>query len=224
MSLALPSSWAAPLADVVRSQAFEELLEFVKQERRSHTIYPPEAFVFRALELTALPAVRVVVLGQDPYHGEGQAHGLSFSVPKGIKIPPSLRNIYRELADDLDVHPARHGCLEAWAKQGVLLLNAVLTVRAGQANSHRNKGWEAFTDGVLEAVNAQHRSVVFVLWGTHAQKKKVLVDTSNHLILTAPHPSPLSAHQGFFGSRPFSKINEHLVAQGGAPIRWALPD
>lgn len=178
--------------------------------------------MLRALELTALQDVRVVILGQDPYHAEGQAHGLSFSVAPGVKIPPSLRNIFKELSDDLGVPPAPHGCLEAWARQGVLLLNTVLTVRAHQANAHRKRGWEPFTDAVLQAVNGQPRSVVFVLWGSHAQKKEALVDTTRHLVLRAVHPSPLSAHQGFFGSRPFSKINEHLAAQGSPAIEWAL--
>ncbi|MFW5741101.1 MAG: uracil-DNA glycosylase, partial [Myxococcota bacterium] len=169
------------------------------------------------------PDVRVVILGQDPYHGEGQAHGLSFSVPAGVKPPPSLRNIFKELAEDLHTPIPSHGCLESWARQGVLLLNAVLTVRAHNANSHRNKGWEKLTDAALAAIDRGPRSVAFVLWGSWAQKKKALVDDSRHLVLQAPHPSPLSAHQGFFGSRPFSKINEHLTRLGDNPIDWRLP-
>lgn len=220
----LPPSWANPLAEAIRASSFQSLMQFVARERDLHVVFPPEDHVFRALELTPLSNVRVVVLGQDPYHGDGQAHGLSFSVPPGIKIPPSLRNIFKELNDDIGIPPASHGCLESWARQGVLLLNAVLTVRAHQANSHRNKGWESFTDAVLRTVDEEPRSLVFVLWGAHAQKKKTLIDASRHLVLEAPHPSPLSAHQGFLGSRPFSRINEHLSQHGSEVIRWALPD
>ena len=185
-------------------------------------IYP--ARVLRALEGTAPPDVKVVILGQDPYHGPGQAHGLCFSVPPGIALPPSLRNVYKELRDDLGIDPPDHGCLDAWSEQGVLLLNTSLTVRAGQAASHQGKGWERFTDAVIRAVNEQEKPVVFILWGSYAQRKAAFVDTKRHLVLRSPHPSPLSAHNGFFGTRPFSKANAFLEKHGRQPIDWRLPE
>jgi uracil-DNA glycosylase len=168
--------------------------------------------------------VRVVIIGQDPYHGEGQAHGLSFSVKPGVRIPPSLVNIYKELQGDLGIAPAKHGFLEHWAKQGVLLLNSVLTVEMGMAAAHQGKGWEKFTDAVIRAVNDLPQPVVFILWGSYAQKKAAFVDTSKHLVIKSVHPSPLSAHNGFFGTKPFSRANDFLVAKGYPPIDWKLPD
>ena len=202
---------------------WRDLQQFVTVERQRHTVYPPHPDVFAALHLTPYADTRVLILGQDPYHGSGQAHGLCFSVPAGVAIPPSLANIHRELADDVGVAaPPGHGSLEAWARQGVLLLNATLTVRAGQAGSHQGKGWETFTDEVIAAVNAKPEHVVFVLWGSYARKKRALIDATRHTIMESPHPSPLSAHNGFFGSRPFSRANAALVAHGQQPIDWAL--
>jgi uracil-DNA glycosylase len=201
---------------------WRDLQQFVTVERQRHTVYPPHPDVFAALHLTRYADTRVLILGQDPYHGSGQAHGLCFSVPAGVTIPPSLANIHRELADDVGVNAPGHGSLEAWARQGVLLLNATLTVRAGQAGSHQGKGWETFTDEVIAAVNAKPEHVVFVLWGSYARKKRALIDAARHTIIESPHPSPLSAHNGFFGSRPFSRANAALVAHGQQPIEWAL--
>ena len=178
--------------------------------------------MFAALHLTPLAAVKVVILGQDPYHGAGQAHGLCFSVREGVAAPPSLVNILKELRDDLGIDPPSHGCLDAWARQGVLLLNTTLTVRARQAASHQGKGWETFTDAVIRAVDAKPERVVFILWGSSARKKKALVDTSKHVVIESPHPSPLSAYRGFFGSRPFSRVNALLEQQGAAPVDWSL--
>ncbi len=201
---------------------WRELQQFVTAERQRHTVYPSPPDVFAALHLTPYADTRVLILGQDPYHGPGQAQGLCFSVPNGISIPPSLANIHRELADDLGVAVPRHGNLEPWARQGVLLLNATLTVRAGQAGSHQGKGWETFTDEVIAAVNAKPEHVVFVLWGSYARKKRSLIDATRHTIIESPHPSPLSAHNGFFGSRPFSRANAALVAHGQQPVDWTL--
>jgi uracil-DNA glycosylase len=202
-----------------------ELKAFLRKERESgQPVFPRAAELFRALDLTPLDKVRVVVLGQDPYHGLGQAHGLCFSVKPGVRPPPSLVNIYKELNSDLGIAPARHGFLEHWANQGVLLLNSVLTVRQGAAASHQGKGWEQFTDAVIRLVNARPDPVVFMLWGSYAQKKAAFVDASKHLVLKAPHPSPLSAHSGFFGCRHFSKANEFLERHGRPPIDWALPE
>jgi uracil-DNA glycosylase len=201
---------------------WRDLQQFVATERERHRVFPPQPDVFAALHLTPYADTRVLILGQDPYHGAGQAHGLCFSVPPGIAIPPSLANIHRELADDVGVVAPGHGNLEPWARQGVLLLNATLTVRAGQAGSHQGKGWETFTDEVIAAVDAKPEHVVFVLWGSYARKKKALVDAARHTIIESPHPSPLSAHNGFFGSRPFSRANAALVAHGQTPIDWTL--
>lgn len=221
----LTDGWKAALKDEFAKPYMANLKAFL-QERKAQgaRIFPRGSEYFRALDLTPLDEVRVVVIGQDPYHGEGQAHGLSFSVRPGVRIPPSLVNIYKELATDLDIPPARHGFLEHWAKQGVLLLNAVLTVEMAQANAHQGKGWELFTDAVIRAVNDQPHPVVFILWGSYAQKKAAFVDTSRHLVIRSPHPSPLSAHNGFFGSKPFSKANAFLEAKGREPIDWRLPD
>jgi uracil-DNA glycosylase len=202
-----------------------ELKRFLVAEReRGKQIFPRASEWFRALDLTPLEKVRVVILGQDPYHGAGQAHGLCFSVQTGVRPPRSLINIFKELQADLGIEPPRHGFLEHWATQGVLLLNSVLTVEMGQAASHRERGWERFTDRIIREVNAKSEPVVFMLWGSTAQKKGAFVDTSRHLVLKAAHPSPLSAHSGFLGCRHFSKANAFLESRGLAPIDWALPE
>ena len=219
----LPESWIS-LAAETEQDYFLELEAFLSVERRQHTVYPPEGQVFAALEATPLPDVRVLILGQDPYHGEGQAHGLCFSVQAGVRIPPSLRNMFKELAEDVGCRVPDHGCLTAWARQGILMLNTVLTVRAGEANSHRRKGWERFTDAIIRLVNDKADPVVFVFWGGPAQKKRKLVDEDRHAVIASSHPSPLSAHRGFLGSRPFSGINEMLRARGFAEIEWELPE
>ena len=220
----------APKTDwnpVLRSQFDEpywaELQAFVADERRRHQVFPPPDEVFAALHRTPYAAVKVLILGQDPYHGAGQAHGLCFSVRRGVGIPPSLQNIYRELHDDLGIEPPHHGCLDAWADQGVLLLNATLTVRAHQAASHQKKGWETFTDAVIRAVDEKEERVVFLLWGASARRKRALVDTSRHVVIESAHPSPLSAHNGFFGSRPFSRANAALEEAGREPVDWRIP-
>jgi uracil-DNA glycosylase len=200
-----------------------ELQAFVAAERARAEVFPPADQVFAALHLTSYAATRVVLLGQDPYHGRGQAHGLCFSVRRGVAPPPSLQNVFRELHDDLGVDPPGHGNLEAWTMQGVLLLNTCLTVRSGAAGSHHGKGWETFTDEVLRVVNAKTERVVFLLWGAPARRKAALVDTSRHVVVQSAHPSPLSAHQGFFGSRPFSRTNAALEEAGLAPIDWRIP-
>ena len=214
------TDWNPVLREELAAPYWAPLQQFVAEERRRTTVYPPEPEVFAALHTTSFASTRVVILGQDPYHGPGQAHGLCFSVRRDVPIPPSLVNIHRELRDDLGVDPPRHGHLEGWANQGVLLLNTCLTVRAGQAGSHRGKGWERFTDRVIRAVDAKEHPVVFILWGANARSKKALLQLDRHTVLEAPHPSPLSAHQGFFGSRPFSRTNAALEAAGLAPIDW----
>lgn len=210
--------------DVVEEQEhqpyFRDLAEFVNIERAKHSIYPHQADVYKALQLTSRADTRVVLLGQDPYHGAGQAHGLSFSVPTGVALPPSLRNIMKEREADVGIPMSSHGNLASWATQGVLLLNSTLTVRDGEAGSHRGRGWETFTDALLTAVNEKNRRVVFVLWGSTAQQKLPLITRNHHVVLRAPHPSPLSAHRGFFGSSPFSRINNALEEVGDAPIDW----
>jgi len=221
----LHESWLGPLRSEFEQPYMGELKQFLLAERgKGRTIFPRASNWFRALDLTPLDRVRVVILGQDPYHGPGQAHGLCFSVPPGVRPPPSLMNIFKELQSDLGIAPGSHGLLEHWARQGVLLLNSVLTVEMGQAASHREKGWERFTDAVVRLVNEKSDPVVFILWGSYAQKKAAFVDTSRHLVLKAPHPSPLSAHSGFFGCRHFSKANAFLESKGLAPIDWALPE
>lgn len=219
----LAAGWKEKLRDVFDSPGFQKLQAFVKQERQNFAVFPPEEDVFSAFRLTSFDDVKVLILGQDPYHNPGEAHGLCFSVRPGVVVPASLRNIYKELKNDLDVDAPKHGFLEAWAKQGVLLLNAVMTVRQNQPNSHKDKGWEAFTDAVISKVNEKAERVVFVLWGAYAQKKSKLIDAKRHTILMSAHPSPLSAKNGFFGSKPFSKINEALEEAGREPIRWELP-
>ena len=218
-------SWKAPLAAEFSSPYMAELKAFLMEQRQEgRRIFPKGAEYFRALDLTPLDEVRVVILGQDPYHGEGQALGLCFSVQPGVRTPPSLVNIYKEMQADLGIPPARHGFLESWAKQGVLLLNSVLTVEEARAASHQGQGWERFTDAVIRIVNERCEHVVFILWGAYAQRKAAFVDTSRHLVLKSVHPSPLSAHNGFFGSKPFSKANEWLVKQGRDPVNWQLPE
>ena len=218
----IPECWQAALADQFAADYFVELSAFVDAERQSHPVYPPAEDVFNALSFTPVNNVRVVILGQDPYHGEGQAHGLSFSVRRGVKQPPSLKNIFKEVQSDLGIEPPDHGCLESWAKQGVLLLNTVLTVRASEANSHRKKGWEQFTDAIIARVNDLER-VAFVLWGKPAQKKADRI-SDRHLVHQSPHPSPLSARTGFFGSKPFSTANQFLEHAELEPINWSTSD
>ena len=220
----LPPGWRRVLASEVEQPYNTELDTFVTEERRQQTVFPPEGEVFSALKLTPYKKVNVFVLGQDPYHDDNQAHGLAFSVRPGVRPPPSLQNIFKELKTDVGFRIPNNGYLVPWAKQGVLLLNAVLTVRAHQPNSHKNQGWEKFTDAVLRAVGQKPDPVVFVLWGGYARKKTNVIATGRHVIIESAHPSPLSAHSGFFGSRPFSKINAALRAAGKPEIDWQLPD
>ncbi len=217
------TSWQTYLAEEKQKPYFQKILAFLKEEKAKHKIiYPKQEDVFNALRFTPFDTVKVVILGQDPYHGPNQAHGLAFSVQKGIQPPPSLQNIFKELQKDLGIHPAIHGCLESWAKQGVLLLNTVLTVEAGKAHSHANIGWETFTDKIIQTLNTHKENLVFLLWGAHAQKKGEMIDAKKHHILKAPHPSPLSANRGFFGCGHFSKTNDFLKKAGKTPIDWAL--
>jgi uracil-DNA glycosylase len=218
----LPASWHKVLAEELAQPYFQKLQEFVAQEREEKTIYPPEEDVFNAFRYTPYNEIKVLLLGQDPYHGEGQAHGLCFSVRPGVRPPPSLMNMFRELKDDLGCTIPNHGYLEPWAKQGVLMLNAVLTVEAGKPNSHKDQGWEKFTDAVIAKVSDKDDPVVFVLWGAYAQKKTKLIDKSRHTIIKSAHPSPLSANNGFFGSRPYSAINQALEKAEIEPIDWQL--
>lgn len=215
------NDWDDVLKDDFSGENYAKIREFLKSEYSAHTIYPSMYDIFNAFKLTPFSKVKVVILGQDPYHGEGQAMGLSFSVPKNKELPPSLKNIYKELKDDLGVNPPDSGDLTAWAKQGVLLLNTVLTVRAGMANSHAGKGWEILTDDVIKKISGGRKNVVFILWGNNARSKKSLIDKSKHLILESSHPSPLSAYNGFFNSKPFSKTNTYLSARGIEPIDWS---
>ena len=218
-------SWQRVLDDEFAAPYMQDLKQFLRAEKdKQKVIYPHSSNWFHALETTPLDQVKVVILGQDPYHQPGQAHGLCFSVKPGVKTPPSLVNIYKELESDLGVKPVAHGYLESWAKQGVLLLNAVLTVEDSKANAHQGKGWEQFTDKVISTVNEQCENVVFMLWGSYAQRKGSVIDTDRHLVLKAPHPSPLSAHRGFFGCRHFSQANQYLEAHGQSTINWQLPD
>jgi uracil-DNA glycosylase len=224
-TIALPESWKAPLLPEFEADYMARLEAFLLGEKAAgKQIFPASEEWFRALELTPLEKVRVVILGQDPYHGPGQAHGLCFSVQPGVRPPPSLVNIYKELQTDLGISRPHHGFLEHWATQGVLLLNSVLTVEMTKAASHRGKGWEKFTDAVIRLVNAKADPVVFMLWGNYAQKKADFVDSARHLVLKAAHPSPLSAHNGFLGCRHFSQCNAFLEGKGLAPIDWALPE
>ena len=219
---AISNDWLAPLTPEFAKPYYRELYKKVKEEYATHMIFPPSNEVFSAFELTPLADVKVVILGQDPYHNVGQAHGLCFSVKPDVEIPPSLVNIYKELHDDLGCYIPNNGYLVKWAKQGVLMLNTVLTVRAHQANSHRGIGWEEFTNAAIRVLNEQDRPIVFILWGSPAQRKKEMLNNPKHLILEAPHPSPLSAYRGFFGSKPFSQTNAFLEKNGLTPIDWQI--
>ncbi|WP_194893635.1 uracil-DNA glycosylase [Catenulispora pinisilvae] len=219
----IPASWAPVLAAETEQPYFADLEAFLKTERAEHQVFPPEVEVFAALEATPYQDVKVVLIGQDPYHDDGQAHGMCFSVRPGVRIPPSLRNMYKEMDTDLGIAPVKHGYLKAWADQGVLLLNTVLTVRAHEPASHKDRGWEKFTDAVIKDVSAREKPVVFVLWGAHAKKKAKLIDATRHAIVQGAHPSPLSAKL-FFGSKPFSAVNEALAGFGQEPIDWQLPE
>jgi len=224
----LEQSWKHALLDEFQKPYMNELRDFLrKQIAAGKKIYPPADRFFAALDSTPVTQVKVVIIGQDPYHNPGQAHGLSFSVPQGVRPPPSLSNIFKELQSDLGITPASTGDLSGWARQGVLLLNAVLSVEEGLAGSHANKGWEAFTDRIIDYLNREKNDLVFLLWGSYAQRKGQFIDRERHLVLSSPHPSPLSAHRGFLGSRPFSKINAWLINHGKSPIDWTvgnLPD
>lgn len=221
--LELPTSWSDALSKTFIYSTLRDLDSFLLLERQQHPLFPPENEIFNAFSLTSFDNVKVVILGQDPYHGVGQAHGLAFSVTNGVALPPSLKNIFKELTDDIGCADSKNGDLSGWAMQGVLLLNTLLSVRAGEPFSHKNKGWEELTDEVIRTISMQKEHVVFILWGAPAQKKVVLIDESRHLILRAPHPSPLSSYRGFFGSKPFSKTNTYLMGQGIAPIEWCIP-
>lgn len=220
MDVKIEESWKSQLKDEFEKPYFKVLTHFVKDEYNSKTIYPPSKLIFNAFNITPFNEVKVVIVGQDPYHQPGQAHGLCFSVNDGVKIPPSLVNIYKEINCDLGISVPTSGNLERWAKQGVLLLNATLTVRAGQAGSHQGKGWEQFTDRVIDLISMYQNDIVFMLWGAYAQKKGATIDQKRHLILKSPHPSPLSAHRGFFGNNHFSRANEYLITKGKSPIDW----
>lgn len=223
-NIRLEASWRERLAPEFSESYMQALRAFLLDEKRAgKTLYPPGELIFNALNSTPFEAVKVVILGQDPYHGPGQAHGLCFSVQPGVAVPPSLQNIFRELHSDLGLDVPRHGCLQSWADQGVLLLNAVLTVEQGRAGAHQGKGWERFTDRVVELLNAGREGLVFMLWGSYAQKKGQIIDRDRHLVLTSPHPSPLSAHRGFLGNRHFSQANAWLEDKGLGAIDWRLP-
>lgn len=217
----ITEQWDELLEKEFNSEQYLNLREFLKSEYSKYTVYPSMYDIFNSMKMTAFDDIKVVIIGQDPYHEEGQAMGLSFSVPKGIEIPPSLKNIYKEISSETGFAMPNHGDLTGWATQGVLLLNTVLTVRKGQANSHKNKGWEAFTDGIIKKISEKKKNVVFLLWGANARSKKALIDTKKHLVLETVHPSPLSAYNGFFGSGHFVKTNEYLKANGQQTIDWS---
>ena len=219
---AINNDWLEALKDEFHKPYYKQLFETINKEYKTRLIFPPADDIFNAFHLTPLHKVKVVILGQDPYHNHGQAHGLCFSVQKGVTVPPSLVNIYQELQDDLGCRIPNHGCLTKWAQQGVLMLNTVLTVRAHQANSHQGLGWEEFTDAAITACNSQDRPIVFILWGAPAQRKGKMLTNPKHLVLKSSHPSPFSANRGFFGSRPFSQANEFLKANGGEPVDWQI--
>ena len=221
---AITGAWQEALQGEFRKEYYKKLFATVNEEYKTRSIFPPASDIFNAFHYASLEKVKVVILGQDPYHGENQAHGLCFSVKPGVEIPPSLVNIYKELQDDLGCTIPNHGYLTKWAKQGVLMLNTVLTVRAHQANSHRGIGWEEFTDAAIRVLNEQDRPIVFILWGRPAQMKKSMLNNPKHLILEAPHPSPLSSYRGFFGSKPFSQTNDFLVANGEEAIDWQIEE
>lgn len=219
----LHPSWLGPLAPVFQRPELITLKDFLRSEQAHHATYPPNRLIFNAFNTTPLDRVRAVILGQDPYHGPNQAHGLSFSVTRGIRPPPSLQNIFQEWCQDLQRPPPQHGDLTSWAHQGVLLLNTVLTVRAHSANSHRGRGWEVLTDEAIRLVSLTQPAVVFILWGRSAGEKRIFIDQTKHFIISSPHPSPYSADRGFFGSRPFSRTNQFLTSRGHPPIDWSLP-
>ncbi|GAA5316194.1 MAG: uracil-DNA glycosylase [Candidatus Pelagadaptatus aseana] len=222
-SVTLEASWLQRLASEFEQPYMQQLKQFLVEEKRAgKVVFPPGDQIFNALDSTPFDRVKVVILGQDPYHGPGQAHGLSFSVPPGVKPPPSLQNIFKEINADLGLPIPQHGCLQSWAEQGVLLLNATLTVNQGDAGSHQKKGWEQFTDQVIGCLSEQREGLVFMLWGSYAQKKGKVIDRSKHCVLESPHPSPLSAHRGFLGNRHFSQANDYLVQKGKEPVNWAL--
>lgn len=216
------NDWDQVLEIIEKSTGFKKFMQMINEKYNTSIVYPPKNYVFNALKLTSYKDTKVVIVGQDPYHGEGEAHGLSFSVQKGVKIPPSLQNIYKELYNDLGIKPAPYGDLTKWAKEGVLLLNAVLTVEKDKPASHRNLGWELLTDYIIKALNEKDEPVVFILWGNFAKEKKKYITNPKHLVLTSPHPSPYSANSGFFGSKPFSKTNEFLTKNNKKPIDWQL--
>jgi uracil-DNA glycosylase len=218
----IESSWKAALWDEFQSEYFEKLKDFLVQERSQYSIYPPGPLIFNAYNCTPLEKIKVVILGQDPYHGTGQAHGLCFSVPKGIKAPPSLANIFKEMKNDLNLDIPTHGNLEQWAYEGVMMLNATLTVRASTAGSHQKKGWEEFTDQTIKIISREKEKVVFILWGRYAQAKETLIDHTKHLVLKAAHPSPFSAYNGFFGCKHFSKTNSFLKQNGLDEVNWKI--
>jgi len=220
MDVKIDPSWKLKLVNEFDAPYFERLTTFVRNEYATHEIFPPAKLIFNAFNLCPFEDIKVVIIGQDPYHGAGQAHGLSFSVNEGIALPPSLKNIYKEIRSDLGIEPLPHGNLERWATQGVLLLNATLTVQANMAGSHQKKGWETFTDSAIKAIAQDKEHVVFLLWGNYAQQKAQYIDSSKHLILKAVHPSPLSAHRGFFGCKHFSQANQYLNEHGLEPINW----
>jgi len=219
---AVTNDWLEVFKPEYKKPYYKKLYDFISEEYSRYTVYPPGDDIFNAFHLTPLSKVKVVIIGQDPYHEPGQAHGLCFSVKQGVDIPPSLQNIYKELHDDVGFEIPDHGCLTSWAEQGVLLLNAVLTVRAHAAASHQNKGWEEFTDAVIRAVNEVDRPIVFLLWGSFARSKSKMLTNPNHLVLEAPHPSPLSAYRGFLGCRHFSRANDFLTAHGTEPVDWTI--
>lgn len=216
----IEASWKAALHDEFQKSYFERLTEFVRREYEQQRIYPPGSRIFAAFDACPFEKVKVVILGQDPYHGPRQANGLAFSVNEGVRLPPSLQNIYKELKSDVGAEPLPSGDLSRWARQGVLLLNATLTVRRGQAGSHQGKGWEAFTDAVMRILSEQREHLVFILWGAYAQRKGAVIDRGRHLVIESPHPSPLSASRGFFGSKPFSRTNAYLREHGVGEIEW----
>ena len=220
MNVKIEQSWGNRLKPEFVKPYFQELVTFVKSEYTNHSVYPPGKQIFSAFDHCAFDQVKVVIIGQDPYHGKGQAHGLCFSVNEGIPMPPSLVNIFKEIKDDLNLPMPPHGSLVRWADQGVLLLNATLTVRASTPGSHQNKGWESFTDAVIKVISDEKHNVVFLLWGSYAQKKGAMIDKSRHHVLESAHPSPFAAHRGFFGNKHFSKTNEYLRAQGLPEIKW----
>lgn len=224
MDIKLDPTWKEALQDEFGKPYFKELAEFVRREYQTKKIFPPPKCIFNALDSTPFDKVRVVILGQDPYHGPGQAHGLCFSVPEGMRVPPSLQNIFKEIQSDLWLPIPQSGNLQHWAEQGILLLNATLTVEAHKAGSHQNRGWEQFTDAIIKVLSEKREGLVFLLWGSYAKKKGAYIDESRHLVLRAAHPSPLSAHNGFFGCKHFSKTNDYLTSKEQAPIEWVIEE